>query len=128
MPDPRDPFANLDPSKLVALDGEEERPKAKPAPTASEVEFAPPRDERVLELDLPPPRRPPARGGEPPRAGAPRTTTAAEPSPLPPRTTGPLPPRTIGPLPPRTTGPLPSRTSGPLPRPEPPSGSASASA
>ncbi|HKA90218.1 MAG TPA: hypothetical protein VKE22_21300 [Haliangiales bacterium] len=105
MPDPRDPFANLDPSKLVALDGEEDRPKPRPA-AQGEVTFAPPSEERVLELDLPPPRR---------------GSTAPQPPPIPgARPTGPLPPRTTGPLP-RTTGPLPAppRTTGPLPRTEP---------
>ncbi len=121
MPDPRDPFANLDPSKLVALDGEEDRPQPKQAATG-EVEFAPPRDERVLELDLPPPRRgvtapqPPPIPRAKPTGPLPPRTTGPQP---PPRTTGPQPPpRTTGPLP-RTTGPLPPRTTAPLPRPEP---------
>jgi hypothetical protein len=73
MPDPRDPFANLDPSKLVALDGEVDRPQAKRL-AANDVDFAPVPDERILELDLPPPRRgmtspnlPPLPAPSPPR-------------------------------------------------------------
>jgi len=110
MPDRRDPFANLDPSKLVSLDGKEERPPAKRASAASEVQFAPPRDDTVLELDLPPPRR---------------GTTAPQPRPTgpQPRPTGPQsPPRTTGPIsapPPaaRTTAPLPPPPAAPEPGP-----------
>jgi hypothetical protein len=122
--DPRDPFANLDPSKLVALDGEEERPKVKPA-AGTEIQFAPPKDEVVLELDLPPPRRgvtaphPPPLPQPRPTGPQPRTTgpLPRPTGPVPPRTTGPLPPRTTEPLPPRMTGPLPPRTTAPLLRP-----------